>query len=285
MVALTHRRILNAVLRDKTLPDVKRVSFMLSSISRLACATAFLGIGALCTVSTASAASFNDDQRKEIGEIVRAYLIQNPEVLQEVVSELEKKQQEETAQAQEAALKTSQKELYDSPYGSIVGNPNGTATIVEFFDYNCGYCKHALQDLGEMMKADPNLKVVLKDLPVLGQDSREAAMVALAVKQQLSGAKLFDYHSKLLSTKGRVGREQALTLAQGMGLDMDKLKKDMVSTETGAALKENAMLANKLGLSGTPAFVIGDTVIPGAVGRDPLEKMIANTRKCGKAAC
>lgn len=255
------------------------------SISRLACTAAVIGMAAFGPATAVSAASFDDAQRKEIGEIVRDYLMKNPEVLQDVISELEKKQQEEAAKAQAAALQDAQDELFNSKHGSVVGNVNGTATVVEFFDYNCGYCKRAVSDLGDMMKSDPDLKVILKDLPVLGQDSVEAAQVALAVKQQLSGSKLFEYHYTLMHSKGRVGQQQALDLAESMGLDMDRLKKDMTSSDIKAALRENFALGDKLGLSGTPAFIIGGSVIPGAIGKKPLEQMVANTRKCGKATC
>ncbi len=253
------------------------------SLRRALSAALFFSFSALISLPAAHAASFDATQRKEIGEIVRDYLINNPEVLQEMVAELEKRQQEVSTKDQAEALKAP--ELFNSNHSSVVGNEKGTATIVEFFDYNCGYCKHALQVISEMIKADPNLKVVLKDLPVLGPESQEASKVALAVKQQLQGTKLFDYHSRLLSTKGRIGREQALAVARDMGVNMDQLKKDMASPDITAALKENMILAGKLGVNGTPGFVIGDTVIPGAVGRDLLEEKVANVRKCGKGSC
>ncbi|MEN3930970.1 DsbA family protein [Microvirga sp. W0021] len=258
---------------------------MIRPFSRLTCAAALLGLTALTPISSLHAANFNDSQRQEIGEIVRDYLMKNPEVLQDVIAELEKKQQEASTKAQASALKESHDTIYNSEHGSVVGNPSGDVTVVEFFDYNCGYCKRAVADLAEMMKADPKLKVVLKDLPVLGQESVEAAQVALAVKQQLTGDKLFKYHLDLMHSKGRVGKQQALDLAQNMGVDMARLQKDMASPEIKAALQENFTLGDKLGLTGTPAFIIADTVIPGAVGRMPLEQMVSNARKCGKASC
>ncbi len=255
------------------------------SFRRLACSAAVLGLVASFPLHTAFAESFNEEQRKEIGEIVRDYLIKNPEVLQEVMVELDKKQQEESSRAQSAALSESKDILYSSKHSSVVGNPEGNVTIVEFFDYNCGYCKRAVADLGELMKADPNLRVILKDLPVLGEDSVQASQVALAVQRQLSGEKLFKYHYDLMHSTGRVGAQQALAMAQSMGLDMERLRKDMKSDDIRAALQENYALGDKLGLSGTPAFVVGDTVVPGAVGKLPLQQMVANTRKCGKASC
>ena len=108
----------------------------------------------------------------------------------------------------------------------MVGNPKGKITLVEFFDYNCGYCKRALCDLVTLMKAEPELRVVLKDFPVLGPNSVEAALVASAARKQISGDKFFEFHQKLLMGHGPTGREQALAVAKEMGLDMDKLQKD-----------------------------------------------------------
>ena len=199
--------------------------------------------------------------------------------------ELERRQQEAQKSAQKGALDSERKTLLFSTRGNIVGNPNGDITLVEFFDYNCGYCKRALTDLRALMKSDPKLRVVLKDFPVLGPESVEASRVSLAVKQQIGGEKLFDYHTKLMETRGRVNGERALAVAKEMGLDMARVQKDMDHAEVRAALQENMELGDKLGLTGTPAFVIGDEVISGAVGVEPLRKVVASTRQCGKAAC
>ncbi len=224
-------------------------------------------------------------QRQGIEAVVRDYLLRNPEIIQEAIAELERRQQEAQKTAQAAALKGAQAALHDSPRGVVVGNPAGDVTVVEFFDYNCGYCKKALTDMQAVMKADPKLKVVLKDFPILGPESVEASRVALAAKQQLKGDKLFEYHARLLSTRGKVDGERATALAKEMGLDMARLRQDQASPEVMAAIQENVGLGDKLGLSGTPAFVIGDEIIPGAVGEAPIRKTIASVRQCGKAAC
>jgi protein-disulfide isomerase len=156
---------------------------------------------------------------------------------------------------------------------------------VEFFDYNCGYCKRALSDVQALVKSDPKLRVVLKDFPVLGPDSVEASRVSLAVKNQFQGQKLFDYHVKVMESRGRVNGERAIAVAKEMGADMGRLQRDMDAVEVKMALATNVELGDKLGLSGTPAFIIGDEVIPGAVGIEPLKQVITNVRKCGKASC
>ena len=156
---------------------------------------------------------------------------------------------------------------------------------MEFFDYNCGYCKKALADVRTLAKNDPKLRIVLKDFPVLGPDSVEASRVGLAVKNQLQGEKLLDYHVKLMDSRGRVNGEKALSVAKDMGLDVARLQKEMAGPEVRVAIEENAGLGDKLGLTGTPAFIVGEEVIPGAVGLDPLKRVVANTRQCGKATC
>ena len=135
------------------------------------------------------------------------------------------------------------------------------------------------------MKADPKLRVVLKDFPVLGPDSVEASRIGVAAKQQLKGDRLFEYHTKLMETRGRVNGERAVAVAKEMGLDLAKLQKDAEADEAKAALQENVALGDKLGLTGTPAFVIGDEVISGAVGIEPMRKTIAGVRQCGRATC
>ncbi|HEX8165145.1 MAG TPA: DsbA family protein [Beijerinckiaceae bacterium] len=242
---------------------------------------------ALAALATAASAQtpFTDQQKQAIGEVVKEYLIKNPEVLQEAMVELERRQQEAQKTAQASALSQSRDALLNSPRDFAAGNPSGDITLVEFFDYNCGYCKRALTDLQALMKSDPKLRVVLKDFPVLGPESVEASRVALAVKKQLKGERLFEYHVRLMETRGRINGERAIALAKEMGVDAGKLQKDMEAPDVKATIQENVVLGDRLGLSGTPAFVVGDEVISGAVGLEPMRKTVAGVRQCGKAVC
>jgi len=208
-----------------------------------------------------------------------------PAMAQSAAFSEQQRQAEAQRVAQAGALKETRQTLLNAPHSFVVGNPSGDVTLVEFFDYNCGYCKQALADMRTLLKADPNLRVVLKDFPVLGPDSVEASRVALAAGKQLQGERLFDYHVKLMDNRGRVNGERALSVAKDLGLDMARLQKDMQGQDVQAALQENMGLADKLSLSGTPAFIIGDQVIPGAVGLAPLKQVVANVRQCGKASC
>jgi protein-disulfide isomerase len=233
----------------------------------------------------AAAQAISDAQKGAIEQIVHDYILKNPEVIQEAVAELERRQQDAQKTAQQSALKEQGDALVKSPNGNVVGNPNGDVTLVEFFDYNCGYCKRALTDLQTLAKADPKLRVVLKDFPVLGPESVAASKVALAVKQQVSGDKLFEYHTRLLGGRGTVTGDRALALAKEMGFDVARVQKDVDGPAVQAALAENAALGEKLNLTGTPSYVIGDEVVSGAVGVAPLKAAIANVRQCGRATC
>ena len=249
-------------------------------------AAALSGMLAVAPAAMAQQAGpFTEQQKQAIGEVVKDYLLKNPELLQEVMAELEKRQAEQQRVAQASALKETRQTLLNAPHSIVAGNPQGDVTLVEFFDYNCGYCKRALADVRALAKGDPKLRIVLKDFPVLGPDSVEASRVSLAVKNQLQGEKLFDYHTRVMETRGRVNGERALAVAKEMGVDMARLQKDMDAPDVRAALQENVGLGDKLGLSGTPAFIIGDEIIAGAVGQDPLKQVVASVRKCGKATC
>lgn len=231
------------------------------------------------------AQTFTDSQRSEIHKIIKDYLVANPEVLEEMSAELQKRQTAAEVEKHRAAVKRNAEVIFNSPRGVVVGNRNGDVNFVEFFDYNCGYCKRAMVDMLELMKADPKLRVVLKEFPVLGPGSVEAAQVAVAVRMQdPTGKKYLDFHQKLLNGRGQADKARAMAAAKEAGLDMAKLEKDMVSPEVSATLNENFKLAEDMGLNGTPSYVIGGDVVVGALGVEGLSKKISEAR-CGKAAC
>lgn len=236
------------------------------------------------SVQPAAAQDLTAAQRTQVEGVIRDYLLKNPELLQEVMMELEKKQTAAEAERHKSAVATHSKALYSSPYQVTIGNPQGNVTFVEFFDYNCGYCKRAMGDMMELMK-DPNLKVVLKEFPVLGPGSVEAAKVAVAVRMQdKTGKKYLDFHQKLLGGRGQADKARAMAAAKEAGLDMARLEKDLASPEVNASLQESFKLAEALGLNGTPSYVIGDQVVIGAVGLPALKEKV-NTARCGKASC
>jgi protein-disulfide isomerase len=242
-----------------------------------------LAIGA--TPPAASAQSFSDGQRGEIETIVRNYLVAHPEVLEEAMAELNKRQAAAEAAKHEASVAQNSETIFNSPRGVVLGNKDGDVTFVEFFDYNCGYCKRAMADMLDLMKSDPKLKVVLKEFPVLSQGSVEAAQVAVAVRMQDPGGKKYlDFHQKLLGGRGPADKARAIAAAKEAGLDVGRIEKDLASPEIRATIEENFKLAEAMGMNGTPSYVIGNQVVIGAVGLESLKEKIGAAR-CGKAAC
>lgn len=248
-------------------------------------APAILAATFVLAPAKAPAQTFSGEQREEIHKIIRDYLLAHPEVLEEVSAELTKRQAVAEAEKQASMVKKHAETIFNSPRGVVVGNRNGDVNFVEFFDYNCGYCKRAMQDMVELMKSDPKVRIVLKEFPVLGQGSIEAAQVAVAVRMQdASGKKYLDFHQKLLTSRGQVDRAKALAAAKDSGLDMARLEKDMAGPEIKATLEENFRIAEDMGLNGTPSYVIGDQVVVGAIGLPALKEKIAMAR-CGKPSC
>jgi protein-disulfide isomerase len=229
--------------------------------------------------TAAQAQNFSAPQKSEIEKIIKDYIIAHPEVLQEAMAELEKKQAVAEAEKARTAVKNHSDAIFNSPRQVVLGNPQGDVTFVEFFDYNCGYCKKAMSDMVELMGKDPKLKVVLKEFPVLGQGSVEAAQVAVAVRMQdKSGKKYLEFHQKLLGGRGQADKTRALAVAKEIGLDMARLEKDLKSDEVTASINESMKLAEALGLNGTPSYVIGSDVVVGAVGLTALGDKIKAAR-------
>lgn len=244
-----------------------------------------LGLTLAATVGHTQPPPFEARQREAIEAIVRDYLLKNPEVLQDSLAELERRRQEARKVAQAAALRGERERLTAAPDAYMIGNPAGDVTLVEFFDYNCSHCRKASGDVGALIETDPGLRVVLKDFPVLGPDSIEASRAALAAKEQLPAGKLAAFHARLMQTRGRLNGEGVLAVAKEFGLGAAKLQEDMWGQKVTAALRENLELGEKLGIDGTPAFVLRDEIIPGAVGVEPLRRSVSRVRRCGDAAC
>ena len=244
-----------------------------------------LAAGLLGAAKPAPAAEFTPAQRAEIGGLVKDYLLQNPEVLQDAMAELERRQKAQEDAKRMQVVDTKSADLFGASTDAVLGNPKGRVTLVEFFDYNCGYCKRSLDDIGRLMKTEPDLRVVLKDFPVLGPGSVEAAYIASAARNQFKGDQFWQYHSKLLGSRGAVGKAQALAVAKDMGANMDQLAKDAGSPEVKTTIQGTMQLADALSLTGTPSFVVGKDVVVGAVGYDELKNRVDSVLKCGKAVC
>lgn len=268
-------------MRFPTLP--RRLGILLRS-SGLALALC-LSAATTPALAQAPAQGLTPEQRAAVVALIRETLLQNPELIQEAMVELERRNTVAQAEAQRSALSAEMARLIDPKTSAIVGNPQGDVTIVEFMDYNCGFCKRALEDVRALAKDDPKLKVVIKDFPILGPDSVEASRVAVAAMTQLQGPKYFEFHNKLMATKGRINGARALEVAKESGADIERLKREMDSAQTRAVIEDTVALGDRLGLTGTPAFIVGDEVVFGAVGVPALKQKIDSVRKCGKATC
>ncbi|WP_395665579.1 DsbA family protein [Methylocella sp.] len=253
------------------------------TLKRLACAA--LACLSLVAGAPARAAEFSPAQKSEIESIVKSYLVQNPDVLREAAAALEARERHEEAKLRQSVIGDPASPLFSGANQAVIGNPDGKITLVEFFDFNCGYCKRALGDLGRLMKDNPDLRVILRDLPILREESIQAAKIASAATQQLQGAKYWDFHQRLLGMRSTVGKGEALSAARDAGLDLAKLEKDAAGPDVQKAIAQSEDLARQLNISGTPSYVIGDEVVVGAVGYAELQAKIANVRKCGKSAC
>jgi protein-disulfide isomerase len=251
-----------------------------------AAAAALLCAAAIVAAAILPAGALSPTDKPEIEKIIREYLLANPEVLRDAMMELQRREAEAESKERSASVKKYEKLIFDSPRGVVVGNRQGDVTVVEFFDYNCGYCKRALEDMMTLMKADPKIKFVLKEFPVLGQGSIEAAQIAVAVRMQdKDGKKYLDFHQRLLATRGQIDGAKAREAAKAAGGDMAQLDRDLKSEEIKATLVESHQLAEALGINGTPSYIVGNEVVPGAVGAQKLGAIIASVRKCGQATC
>jgi protein-disulfide isomerase len=216
---------------------------------------------------------------EEIERIVRDYLARHPEVVRDAIAGLIKLRTPANAD-KSAAVKRNAPALFSSAHQVTLGNLQGNVTMVEFFDYNCGFCKRALADMLSLMKTDPQLKVVLKEFPVLGSGSVEVARAAIAVRMQdPTGAKYLDFHQKILGASGPANKALALAVAAEIGLDTASVEQDMASDEVRDTLEENWKLARALGINGTPSYVIGENVVVGAVGVAALKDKVQSRRQ------
>lgn len=232
----------------------------------------------------AQSANGQEMDRAGVEKIIREYLLANPELILEVQQALENKQEELKKQQQLVTLKDKNDLIYNSPNHMVIGDPEAKVTVVEFFDYNCGFCKRALSDMLQIVEQNPDVKFIMKEFPVLGEPSLEAHRVSLALIKNYP--ELYsDYHRDLMNLPGRKNGSKALDLAVSMGADGDKLKAAANDPAIMGAIGEVYEIADGLGITGTPSYVIGDEVVFGAVGFDRLMPKVANLRECGKSVC
>jgi protein-disulfide isomerase len=243
------------------------------SFAPLAIVCAFVAAG---SPRALAAAEMTPVERAAIEGVIHDYLMHNPDVLIEALRGAEDKLNREADEKATKALSDRRSEIFDDPATPVGGNPQGDVTLVEFFDYRCPYCKQVLPSLQTLLKEDPKLRFVYKEMPVLGPQSVTAAHAALAAQRQ---GKYEAFHTAMMATKGQITEDTVYRVAGSVGLDVDRLKQDMAAPEVEKALKANLALADALNIHGTPGFIIGNHIVPGALDLDALKDMIADARK------
>lgn len=234
--------------------------------------TAFMA----AVVGGAAQAQGPDEER--VREIVREYLLERPEIVEQALKALRAKRERNKQAVLRTVIGKNRAALVAHPMSPVSGNPKGDVTLVEFFDYRCGYCKRSLKPVLALLKSDPGLRIVWKELPVLGPVSRIAARASMAAERQ---GRYLDFHKAVMGAGGKLTEGSVMGIAKRIGLDVERLRRDMADPAIDAYLDETRGLAGKLGINGTPAFVIGDTLVPGAVGGARLKQLIAKARGAG----
>lgn len=225
-----------------------------------------------------AAQALNEGQSKAVEALVRQYILDHPEVIIESMQNYQIRQQLAEQEAATAALAANRDEIKNDASAPVAGNPKGDVTVVEFFDYRCAYCKRVLPSVRELLESDRNVRYVFKELPILGPDSVTASRAALAA-WKVAPEKYFAFHMALMEARGDLGEEQVLQIAEKVGLDRKKVKEGMSAPEVEKTIQRNMELAQKLRIQGTPAFVVGDALVPGAVDLDHLKELVASARK------
>ena len=276
MVAAVAVMLLIAGRIDRTVPD--------ATPSAPAATTSNASAEATKVASATSGSAVDPAERAKIESVVRDYLLANPDIMLEVQNALELKMEAQRTAQMAGALKAQAQHLYKATSSPSVGVADADVTVVEFFDYNCGFCRRAMPDIVKLTSADPKVKVVFKEFPIFGKDSEAAARVAIAAGKQ---GKYWEVHKALFEHEGKLNEESALGVAESLGLDMTKLKADMASPETTKEIEDTQKLAESLGIQGTPHFFVGEQVIPGAPEDllDQLQSKIADVRKSGCSIC
>lgn len=215
--------------------------------------------------------------------MIESYLISNPRILERVSAALQTEIRKEDVVKARTAIASMQDQIYNNPDEIVLGNPDGDVTLVEMFDYNCSYCRSAMPDMAELLDSDPNLKIILKEFPILSQESVEAARIALAAHK--AGIDYWTFHSTLFTSRGKITKESALDAAEAQGLSRVSLELDAQSEEINEIIQRSYEIAQAVGTTGTPTYILGDEVIPGAIGLEALKERIANLRACGSTIC
>ncbi|MBM85929.1 MAG: hypothetical protein CMM47_07900 [Rhodospirillaceae bacterium] len=229
-------------------------------------------------VEAANPDPFSDDQKNTLNRLIRDYIIQHPEVIMKSLQAMQEREQLAKDRQRASRIVALSDAIKHDPNDPVIGNPDGNVTLVEFFDYQCGYCKRMLEPLINFARADGNIRIVLKEYPILGPESIVAARASLAAQKQ---GKYEVFHTALMGIRGRLSEATIFQAALEVGLDPQKLQKDMIQPDVLGQIQKTRELGRALSIHGTPAFVIDDRIIPGAIGPEQLKELVENARSNG----
>ncbi|WP_424971849.1 DsbA family protein [Dinoroseobacter sp. S76] len=229
----------------------------------------------LCLALPAGAQDLSDARIKELA---LEAILENPQIVMDAVAILREREAEAQAAAAAETLSTQRDLLERDENAPVLGNPDGDVTVIEFFDYNCPYCRRAKPTVEGLIAADSGVRVVFREFPILGDNSVLASRAALAAREQ---GKYEEFHWALMALSGRIGEAQIMNAAEEVGLDTDQLRADMESDAVTAHIETSMALAQSLGITGTPSFVVGETILPGLVDQARLEELVDQQRSDG----
>ncbi len=241
-------------------------------------ASGALTLGLATAANAFDLTEMSDAERQAFRDEVRSYLLENPEVLMEAIGILEQRQADAQVANDQAMIQTNAEALFNDGYSYVGGNPDGDVTVVEFLDYQCGYCKKAHPEVTQLIEGDGDIRYIVKEFPILGEASVLASRFAISVKQVAGNEAYATIHDALMTFRGEISEESLRTLAGSEGLDVDSVMATMDSEEVTEVIAENHALARRMQINGTPGFVIGDQMLRGYVPLDGMQQVVAQLR-------
>lgn len=244
------------------------------ALKRLSTACALvLGLTVFVGPAAAQETGFTAEQEERISELVRKHILDNPEIIAEAITLLQARQEAQRQERQQETLANLLEDLRNPPEGTVIGEPDGSVTVVEFFDYNCGYCKSMFTTVMNVIEEHGDVRLALIEFPILGPNSVVAAKAALASREQdLYGP----FHQALMNHRGSLNESTVMSLARGVGINVTKLEADMKDPELDQIIERNRGLAQQLEINGTPAFIVGTELVPGAVSEEQFKQLLAD---------
>ena len=244
--------------------------------TKLIGATTFAALLLMLTPAFAQGFLMTEAEKEAIREEIELFIKNNPKLLVDTVKKYSEEQAASRREPEDAVIENLPEGLATEGIAPFIGNPDATVTVVEFFDYNCGFCKRVVNDVSELVEVEDDVKVVFREMPILGDSSQIAARYALAASKQ---GKYVEFHNALMKYSGRIDEDVIMRITDELGLDKDKLFEDVNSPDVTETLSTNMLFARELGVRGTPFFMVGNRPVPGAAGLPRLRALVRQARR------